>query len=277
LGSILRQQCLKDLTMLVLLGFGGVLAGTVGGLLGIGGGILIMPLLRFVVGLHPAYAAGTCVVAVFFTTLGGGLKHLKLGHISIGSILPVVFSGLFSSVLFSILFMYFTRQEYWLDMATGIVFSFVALRMLWEGISQPVREKAGNHKSSQIQGSVVAKVVIGAMAGVLPGLLGIGTGAVLVPSFAFALNAPIKIAVGSSLACFSLNALASSVFKLAQGVVQVPILVPLCAGTLIGSRVGATLNGRLPSPLLKVLFGLVFVYVAYKYAGSGIKSLILTS
>ena len=74
--------------MFLFLVFGGIMAGMLGGLLGIGGGILLMPILRFIVGLDPAYAAGTCVVAVFFTTLGGSLKHFKLGHIDFPSILP---------------------------------------------------------------------------------------------------------------------------------------------------------------------------------------------
>jgi len=79
------------------------------------------------------------------------------------------------------------------------------------------------------------------------------------------LNAPIKIAIGSSLACFSLNAFTSSLLKLSQGFVQINMLIPLCLGTLIGARMGATLNGKLNSPILKVLFGMVFVYVASKY------------
>jgi len=103
----------------------------------------------------------------------------------------------------------------------------------------------------------------GVIAGILGGLLGIGTGAVLVP--AFALNAPIKIAIGSSLACFTLNALVSSTLKLFQGFVQIHVLIPLCIGTLIGSRFGAMLNGRLSSPFLKALFGIVFMYIAGKY------------
>ena len=86
-----------------------------------------------------------------------------------------------------------------------------------------------------IHGSILSKISIGGVAGVFPGLLGIGTGAVLVPAFSFALNAPIKIAIGSSLACFSLNALVSSALKLSQGFVQINILIPLCIGTLIGS------------------------------------------
>jgi uncharacterized membrane protein YfcA len=251
--------------MFFLLSFGGVMAGMLGGLLGIGGGILIMPILRFGVGLEPAYAAGTCVVAVFFTTLGGSLKHFRLGHIDIHSLLPVIIPGLLSTIIFSILFIYLTEKGAWLDIATGIVFSFVALRMLWEGIIGYLNKRSERNVGSSIQGSISAKVTIGTLAGVLPGLLGIGTGAVLVPSFAFALNAPIKIAIGSSLACFSLNALASSTLKFIQGFVQIHSIVPLCIGTLIGSRFGAILNGRFSSPLLKIMFGMVFVYVACRY------------
>jgi len=241
------------------------MAGVLGGLLGIGGGILIMPILRFIVGLEPAYAAGTCVVAVFFTTLGGSFKHFKLGNIDFHSILPVIIAGLVSSLIFSMLFVYFTQKDVWLDVATGVVFSFVALRMLWEGIADYLHKISELTPGTGIHGSMLAKISIGGVAGVFPGLLGIGTGAVLVPAFSFALNAPIKIAMGSSLACFSLNALVSSALKLSQGFVQIHLLIPLCIGTLIGSQLGATLNDRLSSPFLKVLFGMVFVYVACKY------------
>jgi uncharacterized membrane protein YfcA len=241
------------------------MAGMLGGLLGIGGGILIMPILRFIVGLEPAYAAGTCVVAVFFTTLGGSFKHFKLGNIDFHSILPVIIAGLVSSLIFSMLFVYFAQKDVWLDVATGVVFSFVALRMLWEGIADYLHKISEPTPGTGIHGSMLAKISIGGVAGVFPGLLGIGTGAVLVPAFSFALNAPIKIAMGSSLACFSLNALVSSALKLSQGFVQINILIPLCIGTLIGSQLGATLNDRLSSPFLKILFGMVFVYVACKY------------
>jgi uncharacterized membrane protein YfcA len=251
--------------MFLLLGVGGILAGMVGGLLGIGGGILIMPILRFIVGLEPADAAGTCIVAVFFTTLGGSLRHFKLGHIDIPSILPVIIPGLLSTLMCSLLFIYLAQKGVFLDVATGVVFSCVALRMLWEGISDHLNKRPETNPGRRIQGSKIAKLSIGGVAGVLPGLLGIGTGAILVPAFAFALNAPIKIAIGSSLACFSFNALVSSALKLSQGFVQMPIVIPLSIGTLVGSQLGAILNDRLSSSFLKVLFGMVFIYVACKY------------
>lgn len=224
-----------------------------------------MPLLRFIMGLEPAQAAGTCVVAVFFTTLGGSLKHFSLGHIHLRSIAPVVFSGFASTLICSLFFIYLSRKGVWLDAATGTIFLLVAFRMLWEGISGHLKKKSDPNTGARIQGSILSKMTIGAAAGVLPGLVGIGTGAILVPAFAFALNAPIKIAIGSSLACFSLNALVSSALKLSQGFVQLDALIPLCAGTLIGSRFGAALNGRCPSPLIKALFGVFFGCVAWKY------------
>jgi len=251
--------------MLLLLGFGGLTAGMLGGLLGIGGGILIMPLLRFGMGFEPAYAAGTCVVAVFFTTLSGSFKHFMLGHIDFRFILPVIVSGLLSTLIFSLLFLYLSHNNRWLDLATGVVFSLVAVRMMWEGIAEYVKKRFRTESGERTKSSLLAKTTIGTAAGLLPGLLGIGTGAVLVPAFTFALNVPVKIAVGSSLACFSLNALASSLLKLSQGFVQIPVLIPLCLGTVMGARLGATLNGKMSSPSLKISFGSVFLYVAAKY------------
>jgi uncharacterized membrane protein YfcA len=250
---------------MLLLFSSGIAAGMLGGLLGIGGGILIMPILRFVMGLEPAYAAGTCIVAVFFTTLSGSLKHFKLGHIDFRSILPILISGLLSTLVFSFLFFYVSKKGIWLDVATGFLFLFIALRMIWEGISEHFNKSMATASSSGIEGSIMAKATIGGMAGMLPGLLGIGTGAILVPAFAFALQAPIKIAIGSSLACFSFNAFVSSLLKLSQGFVQIDMLVPLCFGTLIGARIGAALNGKLNAPVLKLLFGLLFIYVDSKY------------
>jgi len=265
-GQVLCSEQLRMISFL-LLSFGGLTAGTLGGLLGIGGGILIMPLLRFIVGLEPAESAGTCVVAVFFTTLGGSLRHFSMGHIHPRSIIPVVLSGFVSTLICSLFFVYLSRKGAWLDAAIGVVFLLVAMRMLWEGICEYLKNKSTAKTGGAIQGSILSKVTIGAAAGVLPGLLGIGTGAILVPAFAFALSAPIKVAIGSSLACFSLNALVSSALKLFQGFVQVGILIPLCIGTLIGSRFGATLNGRFSSPVLKGLFGVFFGCVAGKYLG----------
>lgn len=248
----------------MLLG-GGLLAGALGGLLGIGGGVVLMPILRFIVGLSPAYSAGTCILAVFFTTLGGGFGHYRLGNVHIRSIIPVMISGGLATVIFSFVFLYFSTREQWIDLGIGLVFSLISLRMIIEGIlgSAIVRDDKGT--SNGIEGNLLQKISIGSLAGALPGLLGIGTGVILVPTFTYLLNVPIKAAMASSLACFSVNSLISSGFKWYQGFVNLEVALPICAGTLIGAGIGARLNKRFPSRALRLAFGIVFLYVSIKF------------
>jgi len=251
--------------LVIILIITGAVAGTLGGLLGIGGGIILMPVLRFVVGLSPAEAAGTCILAVFFTTLGGSFRHYRLRHINVKSILPVIVAGIASTVVFSVFFTSLANKPIWLDLGTGLVFLIVSVRMVIEGLAEIPVSKPADRLDDEIHGSMPAKLAVGGFAGILPGLLGIGTGAILVPAFTFILRAPVKIAIGSSLACFCVNALLSSGFKILQGYAVISVALPLCIGTLIGSNVGASINKRFPAPMLKVMFGMTFLYVSFKY------------
>ena len=112
----------------------GLLAGGLGGLLGIGGGIVLMPFLRFCVGLSPAHAAGTCVVAVLCTTLSGSFRHHRLGHVNLKSILPVIVTGVVATAVFSYAFLWMAERDQWLDFGTGLVFSLISARMIIEGL-----------------------------------------------------------------------------------------------------------------------------------------------
>lgn len=250
-----------------LLLIGGFFAGALGGMLGIGGGIVLMPMLRFVLALSPVRAVGTCIIAVFFTTLGGSYRHYKLGHLRLRSIVPVIIAGVISTVIFSIIFIYFSApsRDQWLDLAIGIVFTLISIRMIAEGMPGFLKRGKKKNEASEIKGTLTQKSAIGALGGALPGLLGIGTGVILVPAFNLILAAPIKTAMASSLVCFSFNAFISSSFKLAQGFINPWIALPICLGTLLGSNLGARLNKRFPSTTLKILFGLVFLYISLKF------------
>ncbi len=252
---------------LILIG-GGLLAGSLGGLLGLGGGIVLMPLLRFGANLSPAQAAGTCVLAVFFTTLGGSYRHFRLGNIRLGTIVPVIVAGAVAAMTASLAFQHLASHGRWLDLGIGLVFSLISIRMLTEGTIGLLKPRAEMAPGAGIRGSPAAKLGVGAAAGALPGLLGIGTGGILVPAFTFLLKAPIKAAIGASLVCFCLNTFISSAFKLAQGFIDLERALPLCLGTLCGANLGALLNGRFSSRTLKVVFGFVFGYVALRFIGS---------
>jgi len=81
----------------------------------------------------------------------------------------------------------------------------------------------------------------------------------------------IKTAVASSLACFCANAFISSSFKLAQGFIELDVAMPICLGTLLGSNLGAMLHKRIASNFVKLIFGLVFFYVALKFILSSLQ------
>jgi uncharacterized membrane protein YfcA len=251
----------------ILIIFGvGLTAGTLGGILGIGGGIIIMPFLRFGLGLSPAYAAGVCILAVFFTTLGGSYRHYRLDHIDVRSLLPVIIAGAFSTILFSIIFTQLSKREIWIDLGVGLVFLLVSTRMIFEGLWKPIsQDLPSNIQNSRIPDGILKKASIGGLAGIFPGLLGIGTGALLVPAFTFLFSAPIKVAMGSSLACFAFNAFWSSLLKAFQGFIDFETALPICLGTVIGSNFGAILNRHFPSRALKILFGVVFIYISLKF------------
>lgn len=249
----------------LLLFAGGLLAGVLGGLLGIGGGIVLMPLLRFVVGLSPAHAAGTCILAVFFTTLGGSYRHYRLGHVRIRAMIPVIIAGAAATVVFSLLFQHLATRERWLDLGIGLVFLLVSIRMIAEGVRRFPKQGPGEPPIQEIGGTLLQKIATGGLAGVLPGLLGIGTGVILVPAFNLLLHVPIKIAMACSLACFSFNAFISSVFKFAQGFIELDVALPICLGTLLGANLGAILNKRFASNAVRILFGLLFFYISFRF------------
>jgi uncharacterized membrane protein YfcA len=244
---------------------GGLIAGVLGGLLGIGGGVVLMPFLRFVMHMSPPLAAANCVVAVFFTTLGGGYRHYRFGHVELRSILPVLLAGLVSTAVCSILFALLVSRSGWIDLGLGLVFLVVSLRMIFDGLPGSFRRAPEGFPSPRVDGALYKKIPIGTVAGALPGLLGIGAGGVLVPSFTFLLKTSIKTAAAASLICFCLNAAVSAGFKYSQGYVDVKIALLLSLGTFVGANLGAVISRRFPSPGLKLLFGLVFAFVSLKF------------
>jgi uncharacterized membrane protein YfcA len=210
-------------------------------------------------------AAGTCATAVFFTTLGGSSRHYRLGHLDVRSVIPIIVAGAAATALFSLFFLGLASRGHWLDLGVGLVFCPIALRMFAEGRRERTREGTTEDVDNTVTGRLEHKIGIGAAAGVLPGLLGIGTGGILVPAFTFLLKTPIRTAMAASLICFCFNALVSSVFKLAQGFIDVAVALPICLGTFVGANLGASLNRRFSAPWLKLLFGAVFTLVSLRF------------
>jgi hypothetical protein len=114
-------------------------------------------------------------------------------------------------------------------------------------------------------GTKTTKGVLGSTVGFLTGIIGLGGGYALVPSFIYFLSAPVKLAIGTSMASFVWIALVGAMFKIYQGVVNIPVAITLGVGALIGAIYGAKLVAKFKPNALKALFGLLFLYVSLKY------------
>jgi uncharacterized membrane protein YfcA len=184
----------------------------------------------------------------------------------------VIASGAASTLLFSILFISFAPKGHWLDLGIGMVFLLLSLRMIVDAINIRKQTESGEDSMTEGSGSLRWKIILGGVSGLLPGLFGIGTGAILVPGFTYLLKTPIKVAIGSALVCFAVNAGISALMKTAQGYVNLGLALPLCAGAVSGAWMGAILNRRAPPAALQILFGLLFSGVALCFIMSALES-----
>ena len=245
----------------------GILAGIVGGLLGTGGCALIMPVIRFGFHFDPAFAVGTTLTAVVFTAGSGAIQHSRMGNVDRKSAWITGSSGVFGVLIGSVVFGYIKPYGSLIDLIIGIAFLLVTIRMLYEGIEgllskNPLPEPMA---SQGLPGSAFKKSMTGSGIGFLTGIIGLGGGYALVPSFLYLFKAPMRFAIGTSMASFVWMALIGAAIKIYQQVVNIPVAVTLGFGALIGAVFGAKLVAKFRPAALKFIFGLLFLYVSLKY------------
>ena len=240
----------------------GLLAGIVGGLLGTGGCALMMPVIRFGFHFDPAFAVGTTLTAVVFTAASGAIQHLRMKNVDTKAAAVTGVSGVLGVILGSLVFGYIKDYGRVNDLIIGIAFIGVSIRMLYEGLTGkgPVAKPG-----QELPGSSAAKSALGSFIGFLTGIIGLGGGYALVPSYLYFFRAPMKLAIGTSMAAFVWMALVGSIFKLYQHVVNVPVAITLGIGALVGAIIGAKLVAKIKPNVLKALFGFLFLYVSLKY------------
>ncbi len=256
-----------DWGFVLLMTVTGILAGLVGGLLGIGGCSIILPVLIFIYAYPEPAAIGTTITAVIITAISGAIGHIRIKNVDHSTATIVNISGTLGAVVGSIVFIWIMKMLWLLDLILGFAFIYTAIRMLYEGVT---RKRAGSSSGDRVPGAWWAKALIGFGVGVVTGIVGLGGGYMLMPLYIYVLSSPVKIAVGTSLESFIGQAVTSSAFKLWQGVVDIPAAICLGVGTALGAQLGAKLVPKTPSWLIKALFGALFLVVSLKFIFKGL-------
>lgn len=228
----------------------GLCAGIVSGLFGVGGGIVMTPVLHYILDHSWADAVALSLLVIAVQAPLGLWRHHKKGAVHFAIAIPLAIGGLGGVALGHWLLPQIDVP--WLKVAFAVLLVFAAYRMV-------ARQKPGGREATPRAPVLVA---IGLGAGLISRLLGVGGGVLTVPVLAL-MGVPAHVAVGSSLFPVFTNALVASVVNLWQGMAWLTA-VPLAIGALVGAPVGVWAAHALPEKRLKqvVAVGLVAVAVS---------------
>ena len=263
---------MNNLEFTMLVGLGSFMAGFLGALTGLGGGVVLVPLLTLVFKVDIRYAVGASLVSVIATSSGAAAAYLKDGfsNIRIGMFLEIAttLGALFGAFLAAAVP---TR-------AIGVVFGLVLIYSAYMSIRShadapgdrrpdPLATRLGmNGSYPSLSGPreyYVHRVPAGFSlmfgAGALSGLLGIGSGAVKVLAMDQAMGIPFKVSTTTSNFMIGVTAAASAGVYLSRGYIDPALAMPVMLGVLAGSLAGARVLVRTRSEQLRWVFAIVIV------------------
>ena len=238
-----------DWTAILGLLAAGALAGVLSSLFGIGGGIVLVPVLHYLLGFGWVEATQLSLVAIMAQGPTGVWQHARRGAVDWRVALPLALAGLLGVVIGDVLQPLVAVP--WLKVLFAALMALAALRL---AVPQP--PVAPEAKPLGLAGLSV----LGLAAGIVAKLLGIGGGLVTVPVLTLT-GLPVHLAVGSSLVPVSTNAAVASGQALAHGLDWLPA-VPLALGALAGVPFGARLAHSLKEQGLRRVFAVGLVLAA---------------
>ena len=252
-----------------------VLAGFLGSLVGLGGGIIITPALTILFGFDIKYAIGASIVAVIATSSGSAIAFVKdhVSNMRVGMLLEVfttaggvvgaLMAGVFSSKLLYIFFsLILLNSFYGMLKKTGLITKLKKEEEKVENDKYADKYKLNSTYYDKATGETVkynvTNVPQGSLvmfgAGFASGLLGIGSGAFKVVALDTYMKLPIKVSTATSNFMMGVTATASALIYFFNGTINPVVAAPIAIGTLIGSRTGAKVMQRLDAKYIRYIF-----------------------
>ncbi len=271
------------LVFTLILLVGAFLAGLLGSLTGLGGGVIVIPLLTLVLGVDIHYAIGASIVSVIATSSGSAAAYVKEGitNIRIGMFLEIATT--ISAVFGAIITIYINTG--YIAIAFGLILLFSALMMMRKKVDRSDNDTSGklavffklNGSYPTLEGikyyavhNVAGGFLMMFVAGVISGLLGIGSGALKVIAMDNIMRIPFKVSTTTSNFMMGVTAAASAVVYFHRGQIDPGIALPVSIGVLIGATVGSKILLKTNTEKLKVVFALVVAFLALQMIYNGL-------
>ncbi len=283
LGAVFGKGAITPQTppsfgVFLLVALGSVVAGVVGSLVGLGGGVLVVPLLTIAFSVYPEVAVGVSIVSVIATSSGAAAAYVRdhITNLRVGMFLEIAttigaIAGAFLAIIIApgLLFIIF-----------GVVLLVSAIPLLvkiGEEIPQGVRNDrwanrlalASSYPDEKLGRTIdyqVAHVPVGfgmmTIAGVLSGLLGIGSGTFKVLAMDTAMRLPMKVSTTTSNFMIGVTAAASAGIYFQRGDINPLYAAPVALGVLIGATGGAKTLKRFSNSTIRKIFVPILVAIA---------------
>lgn len=272
------------LTFSIVLLCGAFCAGLLGSLTGLGGGVVVIPVLTLIFGIDFHYAVGAALVSSIATSSGSGSAYVKEGitNIRLGMFLEIAttvgaVTGAFVAVWLNssaiavifgcVLLLTAAMQQRRKSDHEGVQGSELARRLRLFG-SWPQRD--GTRKYYEVR-NVGGGFSVMYVAGVLSGILGIGSGVLKVIAMDGLMKVPFKVSTTTSNFMMGVTACASAVVYVQRGNIVPTIAWPIMLGVLTGALLGARLLKRLDVSVLRRVFAIVIALVAINMIYNGLQ------
>jgi uncharacterized protein len=269
------------LTFTLILLAGAYLAGLVGSLTGLGGGVVLIPLLTLVFHVDIRYAIGAALLASIANSSGAASAYVKEGitNIRLGMFLEIATT--IGAIVGASIAVYTPTNTIAILFGTILMFSAVMTlrkknqQSLVEGSKLSYILKLNSsypEKGVEVQyklKNVGAGFSIMTLAGILSGLLGIGSGALKVLAMDTAMRIPFKVSTTTSNFMIGVTAAASAVIYLQRGYIDPGIAFPVMIGVLGGAFTGSKLLTRMDPKVLRAIFCTAITFVAVEMIYNG--------
>src|SRR6266446_10773243 len=275
---------LNTLEFTAFVGAGALLAGFLGSLTGLGGGVVIVPLLTLVFGVDIRYAIGAALISVIATSSGAAAAYVREGYsnVRVGMFLEI---GTTVGALVGAAVALHLRVS-----VIAILFGLVLIYSAYASIRQNphpsedlgpdripswLRMDSTYPTPNGLQSYHVRRVPLGFGlmfgAGALSGLLGIGSGAVKVLAMDKAMKLPFKVSTTTSNFMIGVTAAASAGIYLSRGYIDPSLAMPVMLGVLLGSLIGTRVLVKTQTKRLRLVFSVVIVLLGLEMLLKGFR------
>lgn len=235
----------------------GVVGGAFSGAFGVGGGIVMVPLMLWLLGFDQRRAAATSLAAIVLSSISGSITYFATGHIDVVVGLIVGAGGIVGSLIGARLLR--ILPIVWLRWGFIALLVVIAVRMF---LTVPARD-AGFELGV---GTIVALVVTGLFMGIAAGLFGVGGGVIIVPIFIALFGVSDLLAKGTSLLAMIPTSVSGTIANLRGGMLRLVDGAVIGASAVVASFGGAMLALVMPPMLSTILFGIFVAITAIQLA-----------